>query len=237
MPWKETCPMDQLQFIADYHGGKTCVCSTASADPRVTSGLPATTTTEPKDSKRSRRPHHHPDTTAPEVAARIVHEKLAHPTFGEGYGPPARCRTRHALASRQHRRRHPQAKRPGQTKAQAPPRDPRALVTCDAPAQSWSADFKGDFTWQWSVLLTITQPQQCRALHRMTTDGSPGEWVFREYACPRRCAPTMARPLPRRRWSDQLSKWWVWAFARSTRPPHRVKTVATNACIGRSRKR
>ena len=131
------------------------------------------------------------------------------------------------------------------------PPDPRALVTCDAPAQSWSADFKGDFrlgNGQRCYPLTITDNHsrfilQCRALHRMTTDAVKPwfEWVFREYGLPETLRTDNGSPFASTAAGGltQLSKWWVrLAFARNALArPHRVKTVATNACIGRSRKR
>ena len=74
--------------------------------------------------------------------------------------------------------------RPRRKRRHVPP-DPRALVTCDAPSQSWSADFKacpgqrsgGDFrlgNGQHCYPLTLTDNHsrfilQCRALRRMTT--------------------------------------------------------------------
>ena len=231
MPWKETCPMDQrVQFIADYLDG-----SYTKKDLCMYYGISRPTGDKWIDRyhnhgpeglhERSRRPHHHPDTTAPEVAERIVREKLAHPSFGpkkvmdrlravEPEQPwPADSTAgdilkRNGLVRPRRKRRH------------VPP-DPRALVTCDGPAQSWSADFKGDFRLmggQRCYPLTITDNHsrfilQCRALRRMTTAAVKPwfEWVFREYGLPETLRTDNGAPFASTAAGglSQLSKWWV----------------------------
>jgi transposase InsO family protein len=174
---------------------------------------------------RSRRPHRHPDATAPEVAERIVQMKLAHQSFGpkkvmdrlralEPDNPwPADSTAADILKGnglvRQRRKRR-----------RVPP-DPHALVTCSAPAQSWSADFKGDFRLgggQRCYPLTLTDNHsrfilQCRALSRMTTDAVKPwfEWVFRAYGLPEARRTDNGAPFASLAAGglSQLSKWWV----------------------------
>ena len=231
MPWKETCPMDQrTQFIADYLKGdytKKDLCMRYGISrPTGDKWIARYHNHGPQGlQERSRRPHHHPDTTAPEVVERIVQEKLAHPSFG-AKKVMDRLRTqepdtpwpadstagdilkRNGLVGPRRKRRH------------VPP-DPHALVTCDAPAQSWSADFKGDFrlgSGQRCYPLTITDNHsrfilQCRALSRMTTAlVKPWfEWVFREYGLPEALRTDNGAPFASTAAGGltQLSKWWV----------------------------
>ena len=204
MPWKETCTMDQrIQFIADYLSGcytKRDLCMHYGISrPTGDKWIERYHSRGPEGlHDLSRRPHRHPDTTAPEIAERIVQMKLAHQSFGpkkvmdrlRALAPDnpwpadstaADILKRNGLVRQRRKRRR------------VPP-DPHALVTCSAPAQSWSADFKGDFRLgggQRCYPLTITDNHsrfilQCRALSRMTTAAVKPwfEWVFREYGLP-----------------------------------------------------
>ena len=110
--------------------------------------------------------------------------------------------------------------RPRRKRRRVPP-DPHALVTCSAPAQSWSAHFKGDFrlaSGQRCYPLTITDNHsrfilQCRALSRMTTAAVKPwfEWVFREYGLPETLRTDNSAPFASLAAGglSQLSKWWV----------------------------
>ena len=110
--------------------------------------------------------------------------------------------------------------RPRRKRRRVPP-DPHALVTCNAPAQSWSADFKGDFrlgSGQRCYPLTLTDNHsrfilQCRALSRMTTDSVKPwfEWVFREYGLPETLRTDNGPPFASITTGglSQLSAWWV----------------------------
>ena len=159
----------------------------------------------------SRRPRGHPRTTPPEIVERIVATKLAHQSFGpkkvmdclRALEPDQRwpadstagkiLKRNHLVKERVRRRR-------------VPP-DPRALVDCNAPAQSWSADFKGDVplsNGKRCYPLTITDNHsrfilQCQLSTRPppmpSNPGSSG--YFGNRACPRGCAPTTVHPLPR----------------------------------------
>ena len=231
MPWKETCPMDQrIEFIADYlHGDYTkkdlCMLYGISR-PTGDKWIKRYHDHGPEGlQERPRRPHHHPDTTAPEVVERIVEAKLAHPSFGpkkvmdrlraqEPNTPwPADSTAgdilkRNGLVRPRRKRRHV-------------PADPHTLVTCNAPAQSWSADFKGDFrlgNGQRCYPLTLTDNHsrfilQCRALRHMTTAAVKPwfEWVFRQYGLPETLRTDNGSPFASSAVGGltQLSKWWV----------------------------
>lgn len=231
MPWKETCPMDQRRaFIDDYLQGrytKKDLCmhygiSRPTGDKWIArfmsrgyEGL----------CERSRRPHWHPYTTAPEVAQRIVNMKLAHQSFGPKKvmdrlrslepGTPWPADSTAGDILKQHGLVRPRRKR---RRVSA---NPHALLTCDAPAQSWSADFKGDFrlgNGQRCYPLTLTDNHsrfilQCRALARTTTDSVKPwfEWVFREYGLPETLRTDNGPPFASLALGglSQLSAWWV----------------------------
>ena len=138
--------------------------------------------------------------------------------------------------------------RPRRQRRRVPP-DPRALVHCSAPAQSWSADFKGDVplaNGKRCYPLTLTDNHsrfilQCRALNTTTTDAVKPwfEWVFREYGLPETlrtdngppfaCLGGGRRPQPVVEVVDSPGHT---PRAHSSRPSP-VKTVAMNACIAR----
>ena len=231
MPWKETCAMDQrVQFISDYLKGcytKRDLCMfygisrptgdkwIARYDKHGPEGL----------YDRSRRAHSQPNATAPDIAKRIVEMKLAHQSFGPkkvmdrlravepGTPWPADSTAGDIL-------KRNGLVRPRRKRRRVPP-DPHALVTCNAPAQSWSADFKGDFrlgSGQRCYPLTLTDNHsrfilQCRALSRMTTDSVKPwfEWVFREYGLPETLRTDNGPPFASITTGglSQLSAWWV----------------------------
>ena len=101
------------------------------------------------------------------------------------------------------------------------PPDPRALVACNAPAQSWSADFKGDVplaNGKRCYPLTLTDNHsrfilQCRALSTTTTDAVKPwfEWVFRQQGLPERLRTDNGPPFASVAAGglSQLSKWWI----------------------------
>ena len=88
MPWKETCTMDQrIQFIADYLNGsytkKDLCMHYGISRPTGDKWIARYHNCGPEGLyDRSRRPHQHPDSTAPEIVERIVEMKLAHLSFG-----------------------------------------------------------------------------------------------------------------------------------------------------------
>ena len=231
MPWKETCPMDQRrEFIKDYLRGlysKKDLCmhygiSRPTGDKWIerfmSHGLEGLC-------EHSRRPRWHPGATAPEVAQRIVEMKLAHQSFGPkkvmdrlrclepGTPWPADSTAGDIL-------KRNGLVRPRRKRRRVAP-NPHALTACDAPAQSWSADFKGDFrlgNGRRCYPLTLTDNHsrfilQCRALSRMTTDAVKPwfEWVFREYGLPETLRTDNGPPFASLALGglSQLSAWWV----------------------------
>ena len=120
------------------------------------------------------------------------------------------------------------------------------MVHCNAPAQSWSADFKGDVALangKRCYPLTLTDNHsrfilQCRALSHPTTDAVKPwfEWVFREYGLPETLRSDNGPPFASVAAGGlSLSKWWIRLGIRPERirPASPVKTVAMNACIAR----
>ena len=95
------------------------------------------------------------------------------------------------------------------------------MVHCNAPAQSWSADFKGDVplaNGKRCYPLTLTDNHsrfilQCRALSHPTTDAVKPwfEWVFREYGLPETLRTDNGPPFASVAAGglSQLSKWWI----------------------------
>lgn len=231
MPWKETCAMDQrVQFIADWLSArytKVELClhydiSRPTGDKWIkryeeqgVDGL----------KELSRRPHSCAHETGDDLVEAIVQMKLAHQSFGPKKVMD-RLRTlephrrwpvdstageilkRRGLVKRRRRRRH------------VPP-NPRALVQCHSPAQSWSADFKGDFRLGDGARcypLTITDNYsryvlQCRGLRRTTTAAVQPwfEWVFREHGLPQSLRTDNGTPFASLALGgiSRLSKWWI----------------------------
>ena len=231
MPWKETSTMDQRRnFIDDYLSGcytKKDLCMFYGISRPTGGKWIARFLSHGAEGlcDRSRRPHRYANSTTPEMAVRIVEMKLAHHSFGPkkvmdrlralepdtpwpADSTAADILKRNGLVRQRRKRRH------------VPP-DPHALVTCSAPGQSWSADFKGDFRLgggQRCYPLTITDNHsrfifQCRALERMTAAAVKPwfEWVFRDYGLPETLRTDNGSPFASRAAGGltQLSKWWV----------------------------
>ena len=231
MPWKETSTMDQrLLFIADYLGGgytKKALCRHYGIS-RPTGykwisrfrihGLAGL-------DEHSRKPRGHPRTTPQEIVERIVATKLAHQSFG----PKKVMDLLRALEPDQ---RWPADSTAGKilkrkdlvkerVRRRRVPPDPRALVACNAPAQSWSADFKGDVplsNGKRCYPLTLTDNHsrfilQCRALSTTTTDAVKPwfEWVFRQQGLPERLRTDNGPPFASVAAGglSQLSRWWI----------------------------
>ena len=246
MPWKEMSTMNQrLLFIVDYLSGdytKKALCrhygiSRPTGDKWIwrfqMHGLAGYR-------EHSRKPRGHPRTTPPEIVERIVATKLAHQSFGpkkvmdwlRALEPEQRWPAdstagkilkRNDLVKERRRRRR------------VPP-DPRALVDCNAPAQSWSADFKGDVplaNGKRCYPLTLTDNHsrfilQCRALSTTTTDAVKPwfEWVFRQQGLPERLRTDNGPPFASVAAGglSQLSKWWIRLGIR----PERIRPAKPN---------
>ena len=231
MPWKETSTMDQhILFIADYLSGdytKSALCRHYDISRRTGDKWIERYRMHGPEGlyERSRRPHGHPHTTAAEIAERIVEMKLAHQSFGPKKVmdrlralEPDQVWPADSTAGEILKRKG--LVRPRRQRRRVPP-DPRALVHCSAPAQSWSADFKGDVrlgNGKRCYPLTITDNHsrfilQCRALNTTTTDAVKPwfEWVFREYGLPETLRTDNGAPFASVAAGglSQLSKWWI----------------------------
>ena len=101
------------------------------------------------------------------------------------------------------------------------PADPQALQGCTAVAQSWSADFKGDFplgTGQRCYPLTLTDNDSryllhCQGLlHPTTAAVQPWfVWVFRAYGLPETMRTDNGPPFASTALGglSRLAAWWV----------------------------
>ena len=231
MPWKETSTMDQrLQFIVDYFCGnytKKALCHYYGISrPTGDKWIERFHRDGPEGfHEHSRRPHGHPRTTPPEVVERIIETKLMHQSFG-----PKKVMDR--LRAVEPDRRWPADSTAGKIlkrnqlvqtrrrRRRVPP-DPRALVECQVPGQSWSADFKGDVplaNGKRCYPLTITDNHsrfilQCRALSTTTTDAVKPwfEWVFRQQGLPETLRTDNGAPFASVAAGglSRLSKWWI----------------------------
>ncbi len=231
MPFKETCAMEQrVQFIGDYLSGeytKRSLCeyygiSRPTGDKWIEryrrEGVAGLT-------ERSRAPHRHPNATPEAVVEQIVQMKLSHQDWG-----PKKVVDR--LRAREPGRRWPADSTVGEILKRAGlvrprrhrrrvPADPRALVVCEAAAQSWSADFKGDFRLgdgSRCYPLTVSDNYsrfllQCRGLaHTRTRAVWPWfEWVFREYGLPQAIRTDNGAPFASLAIGgiSHLSAWWI----------------------------
>lgn len=231
MPWKETSAMDQrIQFIADWlsdNYGKSELCriyeiSRPTGDKwirryeqRGLQGL----------EELGRAPHCHPNQTPEELRRLIVQTKLQRQKWGpkkvldwlrqkrpelkwpaDSTGGEILKRAG-LVQARQRRRRVPPYSEP--------------FGECDAPNQSWSADFKGDFmlgNGRRCYPLTISDNFSrylllCRALERPRHEVVQPwfEWVFRQFGLPEVIRTDNGVPFASLALGglSQLSKWWI----------------------------
>lgn len=231
MPWSETSTMDQkTQFIADYLRDVltiTELCELYGISRKTgykwidryihlgPAGL----------EEESRRPHHAPNETAPEIVEALLAIRHRHPTWGAkkllpllhkrhpnwelpGRSTVCSILSRNGLVPKKRRRRH--IGHPGKPTAQML-----------APNDIWCADFKGHFKTGDGVYcypLTVTDGYSryllcCQGLHSTAVAGVKPVFtrLFKEYGLPQRirsdngvpfATPTLAR-------LSSLSAWWV----------------------------
>lgn len=173
----------------------------------------------------SRRPHHCPTAVPPDIEARLIRFRQAHPLWGpkklraelqklDPTTPWPACSTISRVLKRRglvrmRRRRH----RPGHPG--------RPLTTMDQPNAVWSIDFKGQFRaglGAWCYPLTIVDGYSrfllaCDALRQPSTAAARAvlERVFRRYGLPTvvrsdNGAPFAGTGLSR---LSRLSVWWM----------------------------
>ena len=231
MPWRETSPMEErLQFIRDYEtdlltmtelaaqygvSRKTGYEWLARYRAEGVTGLLA----------RSRRPHHSPHATDPDLIDLLVAQRQRHPRWGATkllavaarHAPAADWPSRSTVCTqlkkrglvRPRRRRH----------APGPGLKPRTPIT--AVNEVWTTDFKGEFrTGDGAYCYPLTLRDglsrfvlRCDALPGPTYDATRRrfERAFEEYGLPQRIrsdngAPFAGAGVAR---LSRLAVWWI----------------------------
>jgi len=241
MPWEQTSAMDQrVKFIADCLSGqysKSELCRAYGISrPTAYKWIKRYHEGKAKGFEElSRAPQHHPNQTCEEVREMIVETKLYRQSWGpkkvldylRGNGPeliwPADSTAgeilkRAGLVKRRVKRQH--------VSAYSEP-----FGSCQAPNQTWSADFKGDFALgnhRRCYPLTLSDNFSrylllCRALeHPSYAAVRPWfEWAFREYGLPQAIRTDNGAPFASLAIGgvSELSKWWIQLGIR----PERIK--------------
>jgi len=241
MPWEQTSAMDQrVKFIADCLSGrysKSELCRAYGISrPTAYKWIKRYHESKAKGFEElSRAPQHHPNQTCEEVREMIVETKLYRQSWGpkkvldylRGNGPeliwPADSTAgeilkRAGLVKRRVKRQH--------VTAYSEP-----FGSCQAPNQTWSADFKGDFALgnhRRCYPLTLSDNFSrylllCRALeHPSYAAVRPWfEWAFREYGLPQAIRTDNGAPFASLAIGgvSELSKWWIQLGIR----PERIK--------------
>ena len=221
MPWKELKIMDQReQFVRDW-------LSDEYTKVELCAGYGISRPTGDKWLARyhahgvtgladvARRPHTQPHRTPDARVAAIVAMKHRHPSFG-----PKKIRDRLRAVAPEAAwpvdstvgaiLKHAGLVRPRRRRLRVPA-DPQALQGCTGAAQSWSADFKGDFpvgNGQRCYPLTLTDNDSryllhCQGLlHPTTAAVQPWfVWVFRAYGLPETMRADNGPRLRPRRWT------------------------------------
>jgi putative transposase len=231
MPWNETCPMNErLKLIARMQEGEwsmTQLCEQFGVSRKTAYKWLDRYAAEGLDGlkDRSRAPHHHPNTLAPEVEALIVKARERRPHWGPvklltwlsvrhpalpfpAVSTAGEILKRHALVV------------PRRARRRSPPY-PQPLAPGTGPNAVWSTDFKGQFKTadgRWCYPLTLSDNFSryllcCRALHRPTgTRVKPWlECAFREYGLPSALRTDNGPPFASVGLAglSRLSVWWI----------------------------
>jgi putative transposase len=231
MPWRETSPMEQrLQFVREYETGLFTMVELATQygisrktgykwvdryDGEGALGL----------QDRSRRPHHSPQATAPELIDALVRLRQRHPRWGPKKLLPVATRAEpdadwpapstvsthlkaRGLIERRRRRARPVA---------VP--STRGAVT--HANEVWTADFKGEFRTgdgQYCYPLTVRDAcsrfvLRCDALpaHTLAVTRPRFERAFAEYGLPERVRSDNGPPFggPGLGRLSALAVWWI----------------------------
>jgi transposase InsO family protein len=241
MPWEQTSAMDQrVQFIADwlsrdYFKVELCAIygiSRPTADKWIKRyqqcGAEAL-------EERSRAAHSHPNQTPEEVREMLIQTKLSHQSWGPKKVVDYLRQTQPQMSWPADSTVGEIFKRAGLVKQQrtrrrvAPYSEP--FSDCQAPNQSWSADFKGDFVLgnaRRCYPLTVSDNFSrfllvCRALeHPSYRAVRPWfERVFSEYGLPYAIRTDNGAPFASLALGgiSELSKWWIKLGIR----PERIK--------------
>lgn len=231
MPWRESSLMDQrLQFIAEYIlevFSMTELCVRYGISRKTGYKWVTRYVAEGPTGllERSRRPHHSPRATPPEMVEALVAARRRHPDWGAKKLLPILAAqhpdwpwpavstanlilARHGLsASRPRRRRHTAA--------------PKPRTQSSAANDLWTADFKGEFRTGDRVYcypLTIVDDYSryllaCRALLKPTTADTRSSFarLFRTVGMPRVIRTDNGLPFAGKGLSrlSRLSAWWT----------------------------
>ncbi|MFL5577905.1 MAG: IS481 family transposase [Gemmatimonadaceae bacterium] len=231
MPWNETTPMDQrLQFVADAQRTDepfAALCARVGIAPKTGYKWLARYAAEGPAglAARSRRPHHSPSATPPEVVAALLALRARHPTWGgkklvavlarrQPAWPRVAPSTAAALL-----KRHGLILAPRRRRALGHPGRPTTPLT--EPNAVWTADFKGQFKTadgRYCFPLTVADGASryllaCRALTSTQTREARPVFarLFREYGLPARIRTDNGVPFATTALGrlSPLSVWWV----------------------------
>jgi putative transposase len=231
MPWRETSPMDQrTQFIADYLRDTLTIIDLCQFY-----GISRKTAYKWIDrylrfgpaglEERSRRPHHSPNETAPEIVAAFLEARRRHPSWG-AKKLLAIVHKRHPHWPLPNRstvcdilRRNGMIPKRRQRRRIGHPGKPSSLML--APNDVWSADFKGQFKTADGVYcypLTVTDGFSryllaCQALHSTAVSEAKPVFtrLFKQYGLPKRIRTDNGVPFATNTLArlSSLSAWWV----------------------------
>ena len=231
MPWSQTSPMDQkTQFIADYLRdllSVTELCDLYGISRKTAykwieryirlgpAGL----------EEHSRRPHHSPNATAPDIVEAFVQARLRHPSWGAKKLLPL-VQKRFVHAQLPHRstvcdilsRNGLVPKQRKRRRIGHPGRPNREIL---APNDTWCADFKGQFKTGdglYCYPLTVTDGFSrfllgCQGLHSTAVAGAKPVFtrLFKEYGLPQRIRTDNGVPFATHTLArlSSLSAWWI----------------------------
>jgi len=232
MPWRETSPMEQrLEFVRDYETGLFTMTELTSQyrisrktgykwlgeyEARGVLGL----------QDRSRRPHHSPHATDPELVETLMTLRRRHPRWGAKKllavaarrDPQAEWPSRSTVCTWLKQRGLVTARRRRTLAAYAPA---STLTVPTAVNHVWTTDFKGEFRTgdgRYCYPLTLRDGfsrfvLRCDAFLGRTTDATRCrfERAFREYGLPDRIRSDNGGPFasPGLARLSQLSVWWI----------------------------
>jgi len=231
MPWSETSPMDErLQFVADVrraHESMTALCDRYGISRKTGYKVYARYLRDGPAGllEHSRRPHTSPAATSAAVVEALLALRGRHPTWGgkklvavlarrQPELPALAPSTAAALLQR-----HGCITRPRRPRALGHPGRP--TTTMQAPNDTWTADFKGQFKTgdgRYCYPLTVADGASryllaCRALTSVRTgEARPVfERLFRTYGLPARIRSDNGVPFATTALArlSPLSVWWI----------------------------
>ena len=232
MPWRETSPMEQrLEFVREYETELFTMTELA-----LQYGISRKTAYKWLDQyeamgalglcDRSRRPHHSPQATDPEVVELLIGLRRRHPRWG--------AKKLLAIAARRQRRREWPSRStvctwlkrhglvsPRRRRTRSPPATASPLAPITRVNEVWTTDFKGEFRTGdglYCYPLTVRDGLsrfvlRCDAFLGRTSDATRRrfERAFHDYGLPDRIRSDNGGPFasPGLGGLSQLSVWWM----------------------------